>query len=493
MLHRPARKLLTRTHVLHYPFWSNESLLNAFDSSASATRVAARISTGALDRIRSPNGDRIGYHLPTPGKEKSWGQQTYSTGFRKVEALQQGMAEMVPHVVPMPADIRHADLVVNRSDHLKAKPRLDPIELKFGAVYTDHMLQVSWKEGPGWTGPSIDPLAPLTLHPCAQVLHYGSGCFEGMKAYKGKDQRLRLFRPDMNMERLSRSAARLTLPEFDKVELLECIKELVRLERDWVPAEEGFSLYIRPALVGTHPFLGLSPTREAMLFVVLSPVGPYFPSGLKPVKLFVETEVVRAYPGGVGDKKVGGNYAPTMLPQLRSAHRGCAQVLYVLQDGLPGGGLVGESGAMNVFFLLQENGILELVTPPLDGLILPGVTRDTVLAIAHGFGNIKVSERNLRFDEIEHAAETGRLVEIFGTGTACAVQPITGLLKNDNTEITIPFDSEAAAHWLAKPPGMALAQPGSNEPFSLCGRLTRALIDFQYGYVESPWSVPIDP
>jgi branched-subunit amino acid aminotransferase/4-amino-4-deoxychorismate lyase len=174
----------------------------------------------------------------------------------------------------------------------------------------------------------------------------------------------------------------------------------VRLERDWVPAEEGFSLYIRPALIGTHPFLGLSPTREAMLFVVLSPVGPYFPSGLKPVKLFVETEVVRAYPGGVGDKKVGGNYAPTMLPQLRSAHRGFAQVLYVLQDGLPGGGLVGESGAMNVFFLLQENGMMELITPPLDGLILPGVTRDTVLAIARGFGNIKVSERNLRFDEV---------------------------------------------------------------------------------------------
>jgi hypothetical protein len=119
MLHRPARRLLARTHVLHYPFWSNESLLNAFDSSASATRVAARISTGALDRDHSPNGDRMGYHWPTPGKEKSWRQQTYSTGFRKVEALQQGMAEMVPHAVPMPSDIRHADLVVNRSDHLK--------------------------------------------------------------------------------------------------------------------------------------------------------------------------------------------------------------------------------------------------------------------------------------------------------------------------------------------------------------------------------------
>jgi hypothetical protein len=219
MLHHSARKLLARTHVLQCPFWSHEPLLNPVDSSAAAARVVSTLTSRTLDRDHSSNSDNVGYHWPiTPRKGTSWRQQSYSTGFQKVGALQQGMAEMVSHVIPMPSDIRYADLIVKRSDHLQEKPSLDPLGLKFGALYTDHMLQVSWKEGSGWTAPSIDPVAPMTLHPCAQVLHYGSCCFEGMKAYKDKDQHLRLFRPDMNMDRLSRSAACLTLPEFDKVD-----------------------------------------------------------------------------------------------------------------------------------------------------------------------------------------------------------------------------------------------------------------------------------
>lgn len=419
-----------------------------------------------------------------------------TTGFRVAEPMQLGMTEMMPDLAPSPSDIRYDDLIITRSKHLQTKPRIDATTLKFGAVYTDHMLQVSWKDGLGWTAPTIDPLGPISLHPCAQVLHYAVECFEGMKAYKGKDGRLRLFRPEMNMDRLARSAARLTLPQFDKVELLECIKELVRVERDWVPYEEGFSVYIRPTMIGTHPFLGVGPTREAMLFVVLSPVGPYFPSGLKPIKLYVETENVRAFPGGVGNSKIGANYAITILPQLRGSHRGCSQVLFVLQDGNSKGGLIGESGSMNIFFLIREegeNGELELVTPPLDGLILPGVTRDTVLKLARGFGGMKVSERPLRFDEVERAAASGRLLEVFGTGTACMIQPVVGLVKNDS-EITVPFNDEAAKHWLAKAPGTA-ASPVSlaEEPFSLCGRLTRSLLDVQYGHVNSEWSVVIDP
>ncbi|KAG0568519.1 hypothetical protein KC19_6G025400 [Ceratodon purpureus] len=378
----------------------------------------------------------------------------------------------------------------------QAKPRLDATTLKFGAVYTDHMLQVSWKDGLGWTAPSIDPLGPISLHPCAQVLHYAVECFEGMKVYKGKDGQLRLFRPEMNMDRLARSAARLTLPKFDKVELLECIKELVRVERDWVPDAEGFSVYIRPTMIGTHPFLGVGPTREAMLYVILSPVGPYFPSGLKPIKLYVETENVRAFSGGVGNYKIGGNYAPTILPQLRGSHLGCSQVLFVMQDGKSKGGLVGESGSMNIFFLIRqegESGELELVTPPLDGLILPGVTRDTVLKLARGFGDMKVSERPLHFDEVERASESGRLLEVFGTGTACMIQPVVGLVMKDS-EITVPFDGDAAKHWLAKAPGTAaLPNSSSDEPLSLCGRLSRALLDVQYGHVDSEWSVVIEP
>ncbi|XP_024396283.1 uncharacterized protein [Physcomitrium patens] len=426
------------------------------------------------------------------------GHRMHSTiGFRVAEPLRQGMTEMVPDLASFPSNLRYEDLVITRSKSLQVKPRLDASTLKFGAVYTDHMLQASWKDGLGWSAPSIDPLGSISLHPCAQVLHYGVECFEGMKVYKGKDGQLRLFRPEMNMDRLARSAARLTLPQFDKLELLECIKELVRVERDWVPDEEGFSVYIRPTMIGTHPFLGVSPTREAMLYVILSPVGPYFPSGLKPIKLYVETENVRAFPGGVGDNKIGGNYATTILPQLRASHMGCSQVLYVLQDGMSEGGLVGESGSMNMFFLIRqegEDGELELVTPPLDGLILPGVTRDTVIKLAQGFRDIKVSERPLHFDEVERASETGRLLEVFGTGTACMIQPVMSLTKKDHTEIKIPFNADAAKYWLAKPPGTGFTLNSfMEEPFSLCGRLSRSLLDVQYGHVDSEWSVVIDP
>jgi hypothetical protein len=330
MLRRSARRLLESKQLVSNWNLQNEAILRATGSSLDNNLPESTTALIKLCRDFSLIGDISGYQKGLPGNECSWTSRSYSSrGFRTVEPLQQGMTEVAHDVVPLPSDIRSEDLVITRSDHLQAKPRLDAATLKFGAVYTDHMLQVSWKDGLGWTAPTIDPLGPISLHPCAQVLHYGVECFEGMKAYKGKDGRLRLFRPNMNMDRLARSASRLTLPHFDKAEMLECIKELVRVERDWVPDEEGFSIYIRPTMIGTHPFLGVCPTREAMMFVVLTPVGPYFPSGLKPIKLFVETENVRAFPGGVGDKKIGGNYAPTILPQLRASQHGCSQVRYM--------------------------------------------------------------------------------------------------------------------------------------------------------------------
>lgn len=487
MLTRSAQRLLGRSRALAR--YNNEASSNLRYLSS---LLCLQGSSPLLKEPSALNGECPG--LPKGGV--FCGHRMHSTtGLRVAEPMRQGMTEMVPDLAPLPSDIRFEDLTITRSKRLQVKPRLDAATLRFGAAYTDHMLQTSWKEGLGWTAPSIDPLGPISLHPCAQVLHYAVESFEGMKAYKGKDGRLRLFRPEMNMDRLARSAARLTLPQFDKAEFLECIKELVRVERDWVPDEEGFSVYIRPTLIGTHPFLGVCPTREAMLYVILSPVGPYFPSGLKPIKLYVETENVRAFPGGVGDKKIGGNYAPTILSQQRGSHLGCAQVLFVLQDGNPKGGVIGESGSMNVFFLIRQEDSqeLELVTPPLDGLVLPGVTRDTVLQLARSFGDLKVSERPLRFGEVERAAESGRLLEVFGTGTACMIQPVVGLVKQDS-EIMIPFDDGAAKHWIAKPPGTA-SSPNSSvgEPFSLCGRLTRSLLDIQYGHVESEWSVVIDP
>ncbi|KAL2641242.1 hypothetical protein R1flu_008829 [Riccia fluitans] len=419
----------------------------------------------------------------------SWRQYSVATSFKSQGILRQGVAENV-EAAHIPADISADELVVNPSAFLKPKPALDASKLRFGAEYTDHMMQIRWKEGLGWSNPRIEPFGPIPIHPCAQVLHYGMECFEGMKAFKGKDGRIRLFRPDLNMERLHGSATRLGFPSFDKEALLDCIKALVLVERDWVPDKDGFSLYIRPTIISTHPHLGVGPPREAMIFCVLSPVGPYYPTGLKPVRLFVDRKHVRAFPGGIGDAKVGGNYAPTILPQLKAAQRGCSQVLYVLDDGRDGGA-IGESGAMNVFFLFKkDDDSLELVTPPLDGVILPGVTRDTVLALTRSFGNIKVSERRLSWNEVEEAGLQGSILEIFGTGTACMIQPIIGLVKEDNTEITLSFDHDAASYWLSKPQGSSTnANADGSEPFNLCGRLTRTILDIQYGHSSSSWSV----
>ncbi|KAJ7570498.1 hypothetical protein O6H91_01G122400 [Diphasiastrum complanatum] len=421
-------------------------------------------------------------------------RQEYGRGFTSIRALQQQSAENIDNLSG-PSNIIFEDLVYQRSRNFKAKPKLDAQTLKFGVFCTDHMLKITWTEAHGWKAPLINPVGPLPLHPCAQVLHYAIECFEGMKAFRGKDGRVRLFRPDMNMDRLIRSATRIGLPQFDKVALLECIKELLRIEKDWIPSEEGFSIYIRPTMIATDSLLGLAPTKEAMLFVVLSPVGPYFPSGLKPIRLFVDTKNARAFPGGVGNNKVGGNYAPTIVPLKQAAERGCSQVLYVLQDGLGKGGLVGEAGAMNVFFLIRSRGLneeLELVTPALDGTILPGVTRDSVLRLSRSFGNMKVSERQLHFQEIEDAASEGLVIEAFGTGTACMIQPISGLVKEDGSEISLKFDSKAAEYWLQKLPGSLINSSKDNEPISLCGRLTRELLDIYYGYTEHTWSVAVD-
>eukprot|EP00245_Coleochaete_scutata_P014068 TRINITY_DN589_c0_g1_i1.p1 TRINITY_DN589_c0_g1~~TRINITY_DN589_c0_g1_i1.p1 ORF type:complete len:501 (-),score=49.87 TRINITY_DN589_c0_g1_i1:535-2037(-) len=395
-------------------------------------------------------------------------------------------------------DIHADDLIVLRTLQPKQKPELS--KLKFGHAFTDHMLQVTWKKGEGWSAPSIHPLTTIEIHPCAQALQYGMECFEGMKAYRGVDGRIRLFRPRMNMARLAKSCSRLSLPSFDKGQFLECIKELLKVERDWLPKPEGFSLYLRPTAIATTPIIGIGPPTQAMIYVVLSPVGPYFPTGLKPVKLAVDTMHVRAFAGGVGDCKVGGNYAPTIIPQVDAAARGCAQVLYVLDDRHPEGGLVGESGSMNVFFLIRgkpgpngEPGRLELVTPPLDGTILPGVMRDSVLQLCRAWGGIDVSERPIRMGELEEAAKESRLLEIFGSGTACMIQPIASLLKEDGFEIRAPFDEAAASHWIGKKPGAAFQNPSDGEPVSLIGRLTRALSDIQYGHVEwKEWSVPIN-
>ena len=251
-----------------------------------------------------------------------------------------------------------------------------------------------------------------------------------------------MFRPDKNMERLSNSMNRLHMPgsDFDRDELLKCISELISLDKDWIPSGEGYSLYIRPTVVATHPFLGLASPTSLLLYVITSPVGPYYKTGFDPIRLTSDTEYVRAWPGGTGNAKVGGNYAPTMKPAAEAAEKGYSQVLWLFGDNDE----VTEVGAMNVFFYMinKETNRPELVTPPLDrGDILPGVTRASILDLARAWGDFDVVERFPTMAEIQEAAEDKRLLEVFGAGTAAVVTPVS-TIQYKGKDIEIPAVGE---------------------------------------------------
>jgi branched-chain amino acid aminotransferase len=261
-----------------------------------------------------------------------------------------------------------------------------------------------------------------------------------MKAYRSSrdDDSIHLFRPDMNMKRLTNSMDRLHMPgsDFDDDELVRCIGELVRVDRDWIPSGEGYSLYLRPTCIATHRFLGLAAPDSLLLFVITCPVGPYYKTGFNPIRLTSDTEYVRAWPGGTGTAKVGGNYAPTMKPAAEAAARGYSQILWLFGENDE----VTEVGAMNVFFYLvnKETNRPELVTAPLTrGDILPGVTRASILDLARSWGDFDVSERYITMGEIKEAAEDGRLLEAFGAGTAAVVTPVS-CIQYKGKDIDIP-------------------------------------------------------
>jgi len=296
-----------------------------------------------------------------------------------------------------------------------------------------------------------------------------------MKAYKSlsggddgendNDDSIRLFRPDCNMERLSSSMERLSLPghDFDKDELIKCIMKLIDIDRDWIPEGEGYSLYLRPNVIAMSKNLGLANPESLLLYVVTSPVGPYYKSGFKPVRLLCETEHVRAAIGGTGGFKVGGNYAPTMLPAKEAAMKGYNQVLWLLD------GHITEVGAMNIFFVFDlGDGKREIVTPPLTrGDILPGVTRRSIIELAQGWDDCVMSERNVTMDEVEAAVKEGRIMEAFGAGTAAVVAPIECInYKGEDLEI-----------------------PATG---SITQKVWDSLIGIQYGKTEHPWSVKVD-
>lgn len=323
-------------------------------------------------------------------------------------------------------------------------------DLVFGRTFGDHMLAVEWDRERQWGDPRIIPLQDLSISPAASCLHYGLQAFEGLKAYRGleagQEGSVLMFRPDMNMKRLQSSMERLHLPgaDFDHGELLQCIYELVKLDQKWIPSGEGYSLYIRPTVIATNRYLGVAPPDSILLFVITSPVGPYYRTGFQPVRLTTDTPYVRAWPGGTGSAKVGGNYAPTMKPQQEASQQGYSQVLWLFGDDEQ----VTEVGAMNVFFVIhsERTGRPELITPPLTrGDILPGVTRDSILHLVRRggplFGRWDVSERPVTMPEIRRAADEGRLVEAFGAGTAAVVSPIEAI-QYRGADIEVPATGE---------------------------------------------------
>lgn len=292
-------------------------------------------------------------------------------------------------------------------------------ELGFGRYFTERMLVVDWDLEQGWCDPRIVPYGPFQLDPSAAVFHYGQEVFEGLKAYRWASGEVALFRPEMNLQRLNRSAARLSLPEVPAELFFDGLLELLRLERDWVPTADGTALYIRPALIATEAALGVRAARQCRFFIILSPVGAYFRSGFKPIKILVEETLVRAAPGGTGAAKTGGNYAASLIAGRKAAENGFDQVLWL--DALEHR-FVEEVGAMNIFFVSDNR----LLTPPLTGTFLSGITRDSLLQLATSLG-LSVAERPVAIDELMSGIKTGRVTEVFGAGTAAVVSPIATL------------------------------------------------------------------
>lgn len=313
------------------------------------------------------------------------------------------------------------EIKVVKATTLKEKPAANA--LGFGKHFTDHMFVMDYSVEKGWHDARIVPYAPFEFEPSCMVFHYGQAIFEGLKAYRGADGGVLLYRPYENMKRMNRSCDRLCIPQFDEDFAVEAIKQLVLLEKDWIPDGDGTSLYIRPFIFGTDSALGVHPSHTYKFIVILSPVGSYYAGGLAPVKIWVESEYVRAVRGGIGAAKTAGNYAASLKAQEVAETKGYSQVLWL--DGVEQK-YVEEVGAMNIFFKIDG----EVVTPALNGSILGGITRDSVIQVLRGSG-YKVSERKIAIDEIYEAYKNGKLEEVFGTGTAAVISPVGELCYRD--------------------------------------------------------------
>ena len=314
------------------------------------------------------------------------------------------------------------DIKITKTTTPKAKPAPGQ-PLGFGKIFTDHMFVMNYTEGKGWHDARIVPYQNLSLAPSAMVFHYGQEMFEGLKAYKGEDGSVYLFRPDMNAKRANNSNKRLVIPELPEEDFVDAIKAVVDVDRDWIPTDPGTSLYIRPFIIATDEFLGVAPSKTYLFIVILSPSGAYYESGLEPVGIWIEDEYVRAVKGGMGFTKTGGNYAASLIAQVKAHDDGYSQVLWL--DGVERK-YIEEVGAMNIMFKI--NG--KVVTPMLNGSILPGVTRDSIIRVCKDWG-YEVEERRISVDELVAAAKDGTLEEVWGTGTAAVVSPVNKLRYED--------------------------------------------------------------
>lgn len=301
---------------------------------------------------------------------------------------------------PIPADERKASLV---------NPR-------FGKVFTDHMAVIHWDAVVGWHDGSVRARAPFQLDPACAVLHYAQEIFEGMKAYKAASGEVVLFRPEENARRFARSAQRMAMPELPEELFLQAVETLVGADRAWIPDGDG-SLYLRPFMFASEAFLGVRPADEYIFCVIACSVGPYFKGGAKPIKVWISESLTRAAPGGTGAAKCGGNYAASLLAQAEASREGCDQVVFLdAVENL----WIEELGGMNLFFVMDDGTV---VTPPLGGTILPGITRDSIITLVRDRGLV-VEERPFSLPEWKATAANGTLCEAFACGTAAAIAPI---------------------------------------------------------------------
>ncbi len=357
----------------------------------------------------------------------------------------------LPHPAPTPADLR-AQILANPG---------------FGTNFSDHMVVIEWDEGPngvgGWHDATIGPRGPIALDPAAAVLHYAQEIFEGLKAYRQQDGGLALFRPEANAARFNRSAERLAMPELPEALFIESVKQLVRADRDWFPDVEGGSLYLRPFMIATEAFLGVRPAKSYKFLVIASPAGNYFKSGAPAVSIWV-SEYTRAAPGGTGAAKCGGNYAASLVPQAEALARGHDQVVFLDAAERK---WIEELGGMNLYFVFADG---TLITPPLTGTILPGITRDSIMQLAREEG-LEVREERYSLDQWRGDSASGKLIETFACGTAAVVTPVGKVCGRDG-EFTV----------------------GSGGPGQLTGRLKARLVAIQRGQAADAhgWVVRLD-